>query len=267
MDEPRDDRVSAAYRELPGEGPPPALDAAIQAAARRAVGSKPAAGRRWQKPLSIAAVFMLAIAVTLQVERHKPVVEDGAPVSAGSAEYPVPQQQAAPAGEVPPPPASPAPKAAPAQAPARAPSPVPAPAPSPLAKEAFVPEPPMRAEPAPASAPPPPWVAAPPPSFAAPAAPPAPVAMDRAASGATTDAMRVAPQAARRAKAELAREATTQEKKMAEAMETPERRLERIADLRAKGLHDEADRELEAFRRDLPGYRIGEEWLRKVERR
>lgn len=79
--------------------------------------------------------------------------------------------------------------------------------------------------------------------------------------------MRIAPQAARRAKSELAREATTQEKTMAEAMETPERRLERIADLRAKGLHDEADRELEAFRRDLPAYRIGEEWLRKVERR
>lgn len=250
MAEPRDGRVSAAYRELPGEGPPPALDAAIQAAARRAVGSKPAAGRRWQKPLSIAAVFMLAIAVTLQVERHKPVVEDGAPVSAGSAEYPVPQQ-AAPASE-----------AAPAQA-------VPAPAPmEKMEKKAFAPEPP-RSEAAPAATPaaPPPMPAAPPPPTPAPAAPAAPIAMERAASGATADAMRIAPQAARRAKSELAREATTQEKTMAEAMETPERRLERIADLRAKGLHDEADRELADFRRDLPGYRIGEEWLRKVERR
>ena len=100
-----------------------------------------------------------------------------------------------------------------------------------------------------------------------PAAPAAPVAMDRAASGATADAMRLAPQAARRAKSELAREATTQEKKMAEAMETPEHRLERIADLRAKGLHDEADRELADFRHDLPGFRLSEEWLRKVERR
>jgi len=264
MAEPRDDRVSAAYRELPGEGPPPALDAAIQAAARRAVGSKPAAGRRWQKPLSIAAVFMLAIAVTLQVERHKPVVEDGAPVSAGSAEYPVPQQ-AAPASEAPPA------QAAPAPAPKPAPAPPPAPAPmEKMEKKAFAPEPP-RSEPAPAATPaaPPPMSAAPPPPAPAPAAPAAPVAMDRAASGAavTADAMRIAPQAARRAKSELAREATTQEKKMAEAMETPERRLERIADLRAKGLHDEADRELAEFRRDLPGYRIGEEWLRKVERR
>lgn len=262
MAEPRDDRVSAAYRELPGEGPPPALDAAIQAAARRAVGSKPAAGRRWQKPLSIAAVFMLAIAVTLQVERHKPVVEDGAPVSAGSAEYPVPQQ-AAPASEAPPA------QAAPAPAPKPAPAPPPAPAPmEKMEKKAFAPEPP-RSEPAPAATPaaPPPMSAAPPPPTPAPAAPAAPIAMERAASGATADAMRIAPQAARRAKSELAREATTQEKTMAEAMETPERRLERIADLRAKGLHDEADRELEAFRRDLPAYRIGEEWLRKVERR
>lgn len=264
MAEPRDDRVSAAYRELPGEGPPPSLDAAIQAAARRAVGSKPAAGRRWQKPLSIAAVFMLAIAVTLQVERHKPVVEDGAPVSAGSAEYPVPQQ-AAPASEAPPAavaPAAPAPASAPADrrqerpvavpAPAPAPAPAPEPAPAPVAveKRAFAPEPP-------------------PAMGAAPAAPAAPAAMDRAASGAavSADTMRVAPQAAKRAKAELAREATTQEKTMAEAMETPERRLERIADLRAKGLHDEADRELADFRHDLPGFRLSEEWLRKVERR
>ena len=262
MAEPRDDRVSAAYRELPGEGPPPALNAAIQAAARRAVGSKPAAGRHWQKPLSIAAVFMLAVAVTLQVERHKPVVEDGAPVSAGSAEYPVPQQ-AAPAGEAPPA------QAVPAPAPTPAPAPRPAPAPmEKMEKKAFAPEPP-RSEAAPAATPaaPPPMPAAPPPPTPAPAAAAAPIAMERAASGATADAMRIAPQAARRAKSELAREATTQEKTMAEAMETPERRLERIADLRAKGLHDEADRELADFRRDLPGYRIGEEWLRKVERR
>ena len=30
MADPRDDRVSAAYRDLPGEGPSPSLDAAIQ---------------------------------------------------------------------------------------------------------------------------------------------------------------------------------------------------------------------------------------------
>jgi hypothetical protein len=103
--------------------------------------------------------------------------------------------------------------------------------------------------------------------------PPAPAAASVAAppaaagAAATADAVRAAPQAAKRAKSELAREATTQEKKMAEALDTPERRLERIADLRAKGLHDEADRELAEFRRANPAYRISEEWLRKVERR
>jgi len=79
--------------------------------------------------------------------------------------------------------------------------------------------------------------------------------------------MRAAPQPAPRAKKELARDATTQEKVMTQALETPERRLERIADLRAKGLHDEADRALAEFRRAYPDYRLGEEWLRRVERR
>lgn len=79
--------------------------------------------------------------------------------------------------------------------------------------------------------------------------------------------MRAAPQAVPRAKFESVREATTQEKRMADSLDTPERRLERIADLRARGLHDEADRALAEFRRAYPDYRLGEEWLRKVERR
>ena len=60
------------------------------------------------------------------------------------------------------------------------------------------------------------------------------------------------------------RDAATQETGDDEALETPERRLERIADLRAKGLHDEADRALAEFRRAYPGYRLSEEWLRKA---
>ena len=53
---------------------------------------------------------------------------------------------------------------------------------------------------------------------------------------------------------------------MSGALDTPERRLEHIADLRAKGLHDEADRALAEFRRAYPDYRLSEEWLRKLER-
>jgi hypothetical protein len=257
MAEPRDERVSAAYRELPGDGPPPSLDAAIQAAARRAVGSRPAPFRRWQKPLSIAAVLMLAVAVTLQVERKKPVVSDDAPASASSAEYPVPQAAQEP--EVP--------AGKPAEPARRAPSPQPAPEMKRRDAEPPAPASPpsTRAQPAPAmqlaapAAPPPAAVTAPP---AAPA--PAPAA---AGAPVAAEAFRAEPRAAPRAKSELSREATLQEKRMADALETPERRLERIADLRAKGLHDEADRELAAFRRELPDYRLSEHWLRRVERR
>lgn len=290
MADPRDDRVSAAYRELPGEGPSPSLDAAIQAAARRAVRSKPAAGRRWQKPLSIAAVFMLAVAVSLQVEREKPLgVDEGAPASTGSAEYPVPQADtgpAAPASK----PAEPAPAAKRAATPAPAPRKIEAtreaitqPAPAPETKR-FVPgapapasppaadAAPLRQEPAsPASAPlRAPAPASAPPSAPAPAAaPPAETFSAPAASGAAVsrDAVRAAPQAVPRAKSEPAREATTQEKRMADALETPERRLERIAGLRSRGLHDEADRELAELRRAFPDYRISEEWLGKVQRK
>ena len=280
MADPRDDRVSAAYRELPGEGPPASLDAAIQAAARRAVGSRPGGARRWQIPVSIAAVLALAIGISLHVEREKPVVVDGTPVSSGSAEYPVPEAApakedravAAPAPAQPPAAAAPAPALGKTQKPAanelapasRAPA-----APLPEAKR-FAPDPartepaavaPMESRTAPILPPPAPAAApASPPAFV-PA--PAPAAAGAAASG---EAMRAAPQAAKRAKSELSREQTLQEKSMADALETPQRRLERIADLRAKGLHDEADRQLAEFRRAYPDYRIPEEWLRRVQR-
>lgn len=61
----RDERVSGAYRALGREEPPPALDAAIVAAARRP-------RRRWAVPVSIAAVVMLAVGVTLRVQLEAP---------------------------------------------------------------------------------------------------------------------------------------------------------------------------------------------------
>ena len=250
MADPRDDRVSSAYRELPGAGPTPALDAAIQAAARRAVGSRPGGARRWQIPVSIAAVLALAIGVSLQVDREKPLQVDGTPVSSGSAEYPV--VQAAPEKEE---------RAAPASPPAAVPTPPTPAAQDMLAKEAapvievkrFAPDPPRAEVPPPAPAP-----AA---TLGRIASPPA-----AAGAAATADSMRAAPQGARRAKSEASRDANLQEKSLADAPDTPERRLERIAELRSRGLHDEADRALTEFRRAHPGYRISDEWLRKVER-
>ncbi len=48
--------------------------------------------------------------------------------------------------------------------------------------------------------------------------------------------------------------------------EPPERILERIAELRRQGKHDEADKALAEFRRRYPDYRIAAEMLKKVER-
>ena len=48
--------------------------------------------------------------------------------------------------------------------------------------------------------------------------------------------------------------------------ESPEAMLERIAELRRQGRHDEADKALAEFRRRYPDYRIAEEMLKKVER-
>jgi len=48
---------------------------------------------------------------------------------------------------------------------------------------------------------------------------------------------------------------------------SPERLLERIAELRREGRHSEADQLLAEFRQRYPDYRISEEMLKKVERR
>ena len=69
MTEPdRDDKVTRAYRALGGEEPPRALDEAILAASRRPQ-------NRWRVPLSIAAVLVLAVGVTLRMLPQRPDAE------------------------------------------------------------------------------------------------------------------------------------------------------------------------------------------------
>lgn len=84
-----DAKVSARYRELAREEPPRHVDDAILAAARRARASRPAplvapsGRRRWYVPVAAAAIIVLAVAVTVHVERQQP-------------DFEVAEQQAAP---------------------------------------------------------------------------------------------------------------------------------------------------------------------------
>ena len=64
----RDAKVSAGYRALGGEEPPRALDEAILAASRRSP-------MRWRVPLSVAAVLVLAVGVTLRMLPQRPDAE------------------------------------------------------------------------------------------------------------------------------------------------------------------------------------------------
>lgn len=286
----RDDTVSRRYRELPMEEPPRALDEAILAASRRAVESRPAplvapAGRqRWYVPLAAAAVIVLAVGLTLRIQLERPEVTEEVvtPPEPTVLKTPLPKDEAK---------AGPKLEDKAAEKPAEAPA-VPAPerrarqmaAPSNRA-EAPSPFPDERAREAP-SAPSdtrsaeaqsmrgsagtlaePPAAAAPSPSIPplpAPKAAPQPLPQVQ---------MRAAPAQAPRAddasrdRAERALASGALAKKQQEAEETPEKALERIAELRKAGKHDEADKALAEFRKRYPDYKLSDEMKAKVERR
>lgn len=233
MADERDPRLSAHYRDLPREEPPRALDDAILAASRRG-----ARGRPWIYPaVGIAAVMVLAVAITVQVEREQPET-----VAVLKEEIPLkPQVQA----EKPSEPAREEPRATKPQGKPSArgfvPDPKPAAPAEDLARrnaasgvgamadrkqEAAE----MRAEQGPAAA-----------ARSAPAAPPA----------AAPDAR------VRQAERPLA---------ALQMDEAPLPWLERIARLREAGKHEEADRALAEFRKRYPDFRISDEMLKRVEK-
>ena len=78
MADERDPKVSRAYRELAGEEPSRELDQTILAAAHRAVGKPhaplvtPAGRHRWYFALGAAAVLVLAVSVTVHMQREQP---------------------------------------------------------------------------------------------------------------------------------------------------------------------------------------------------
>lgn len=73
----RDARLTAIYRAAGDAAPPPALDAAILAAARREVGARPrpagfAFGSSWRTSLSIAAVLVLSVSLVTLMREEAP---------------------------------------------------------------------------------------------------------------------------------------------------------------------------------------------------
>jgi len=279
-----DDKLRRAYRQLASEEPSALIDAAIlaHARARRSSGIG-----RWAGPVSIAAVLVLGIGVSLRMQLEQPGVETSAP--GGSPEYPLPQSaapeppraepaqspaadanlRAVPDAKIKVAPAKPAPRpemAAPApekkegfrldrapasaMAPASPPpvSPPPAAVPAPAAAPAFVPEPPRAAEKERARA-------------------PAPAELGAAAAPQSRASASQAP-APPAAREEAMRDsAGALQKKSLNAMEAdadPMRELERIAKLREAGRHAEADKALEEFRKRHPDFRIPEAMSERV---
>jgi len=105
----RDAGLDRLYREAVGENPPPHVDAAILAAARREVGARPRATpsalRRWRVPVSIAAVVVLSASLVVLVRE-----EGGDPLWVPTA--PAPSPAARPSEAVTEPQPTPAPPAA-----------------------------------------------------------------------------------------------------------------------------------------------------------
>jgi len=263
MAEERDPRLSRRYRELGAEEPPRELDQAILAAAHRAADHAhaplvaPAGRHRWYFAFGAAAILVLAVAITVQVDRQA----DPEALSASTASVPAERvdhfgmqaekeskreaEPSKPLADAAPPPARERRKA-PAQRAAPAPAEV-KPQAEELARADRLEAPQQNAPAAEMQKPP----------AAAPATPAPPQADSRDQSSAAA------------AGALLARPQAKEDSRVVASIASPlspEQLLERIAELRKQGRHEEADKALAEFRKLYPDYRISEEMLKKVER-
>lgn len=241
MDErekPLDDALRKLYRGLPRVDPPPAIDAAVLAAAHVSVATQPR--RNWAVPVSLAAVLVFSVAVTLRVAEERPearqIQVSPPPPSAPTAAKPVEPSADAPASD-------PAPQAKPPLRPA------------PVQRERIA-KPKAPAEERVAMAPPPAFVPSPQTDSAQPPAP-------AAATGQSPPLAERS--AARTDRAPMMAKSAASESSLASAAAlAPEAWLARIVEMRAQGRHKEADESYAEFRRRFPDYTISPEIMQKI---
>lgn len=276
MTDERDPKLQSAYRALGAEEPPRALDDAVLAASRRAAQVHPAplvapTGRRsWAVPLAAAAVLSLAVGVTVHMQMEQPGI-DGMPRVAERERPEAVAKSDRSAGKAPAAaPSAPAAGAASGPAMAKKEAP-PASAPPAAAREA----PAQPAQDTVAAS-----VAGEKTAESAAAGPGAILEaeqLERAKSaqrdaerslaqsrGAASEMRARIPQAAPAPAMAMAKRADAPAQDVAD---TPERELERIAELRKQGRHDDADKALAEFRKRHPEFKIPPAMLERVERR
>lgn len=242
MDErekPLDDALRKLYRGLPRVDPPPAIDAAVLAAAHVSVATQPR--RNWAVPVSLAAVLVFSVAVTLRVAEEEPGVQ--------SLQVSPPPSSSAPTAPKPVVPSADAPATEPA-AQTKPPSP-----PANAQRERIA-KPKAPAEERAAMAAPPAFVPSP--------------QTDSVQSHAPAAATGQSPPLAERSAARtdrapmMAKSAASEASLASAAALAPEAWLARIVEMRAQGRHKEADESYAEFRRRFPDYTISPEMMQKI---